>query len=189
MLDHWGIYHLHLGFHTSGEFAGRTGLLLHCRFDEKYAYLICVAEHNTWSSQSMLKTVHENWPESIDRSQLRGILGLEFAVTDEDVNTVRKGNLNPLMEAAEGVVYFAPGGGVLMNGDNLWDAMEADRMLRWASNLQQEIMDNFDMIKSEATENGFAFATPAVFKLSRWEGYWCLVEQTSDLCLILANSP
>ena len=163
--------------------------MLYSRFDEKYAYLICVDEHNKWSSQSMLKTVHENWPESIKHSRLRGISGLEFAVTDEDVNTVRQGNVNPLIEVAEGVVYFAPGGGVLGNGDSLWDAREADRMLRWASDFEQEVIDNFDKIKLEASVEGFAFATPAMFKLSIWEGLWCLLEETSDLLLVIVDSP
>ena len=111
MLDHWGIYHLHLGAYTSGEFAARTSSLLYCRFDEQYAYLICVSEHGNWSDQNMIKALHENWPKSIESCRLRGISRLEFPVTDEDVTTVRQGNVNPLIEVDEGVVYFAPGGG------------------------------------------------------------------------------
>jgi hypothetical protein len=52
-LDHlladWGVHHHHLGEHTHGQFAERTGDLLFAMFADADAYLIGLYAHGAWS--------------------------------------------------------------------------------------------------------------------------------------------
>lgn len=191
MLDHWGIHHLHLGRHRSDDFVERTEQLLYCRFDYENVYFICVAGHGDWSSQHMIKILHENWPDSIKQYRLRDVLGVEVSVTDEDVAALWRGNISPLIEVSKGVVYYSPGGGVLTNGDNLADARTADKMLESADRLQKDVVDNFDEIRLGALEMGLTLTSPTTLRLVRQQGYWFIEDAVSCrlLCVVLGRSP
>ncbi|MDQ5769577.1 hypothetical protein [Thiothrix subterranea] len=65
LLNHWGIYHLHLGEVLKNEFITRTGSLLYVRFDDKNAYFLDIREHGAWAQQDIIQIIHDNWPHSI----------------------------------------------------------------------------------------------------------------------------
>ena len=83
MLDHWGIYHFHLGteLEESGNFIRRTGDILLCRIDDKYAYFITILPHGRnvpapWYRKELIEIIHKNWPESIRHALATGVTGL-----------------------------------------------------------------------------------------------------------------
>ena len=85
LLNDWGIHHLHLGASIEQDgFVGRTGPLLHCRFEEKYAYLIDVLPHGSWTKQKLIQAMHENWPDSLAQFRARGVKGDKL--TDKEIS-------------------------------------------------------------------------------------------------------
>ncbi len=85
MLNDWGIHHFHLGEVVEDGFVERTGPLLFVRVVESEVYCISILAHGAWTEQGLIKTLHDEWPESIDDYLLKGILDLSFHPTNEDV--------------------------------------------------------------------------------------------------------
>ncbi len=162
---HWGIHHLHLGATMQPNgFIKRTKYLLFCRFDDDSAYLIAVLPHKVWTKQSLVTTLHDNWPDSIGNFRLRGVEG--DSLEDKQIRSLRKRNMNYCIEMEDGIVYAPIGGGVACSGDNTLDVIRADRLLFWAEDMQQKIISDFKEVEKRANKRGIFFADPAKFKLS-----------------------
>ena len=83
LLDHWGIYHFHLGteLEENGKFVRRTRDILLCRIDDTHAYFIKVLPHGRnvsapWYRKDLIEFVHTNWPESIRHALATGVTGV-----------------------------------------------------------------------------------------------------------------
>ena len=102
MLDHWGIYHFHLGteLEESGNFMRRTKDILLCRVDDRYAYFIKVLPHGRnvsapWYEKELIEIIHDNWPESIRHALAIGVTAISPRLNDQEIAELRKKtNLN-----------------------------------------------------------------------------------------------
>jgi hypothetical protein len=107
------VYHLHLGteIDPKTQFIKRTDDLLFLRVDDENAYLIGIYPHSkSWTRQEFVKIIHQNWPESIARNRLKGIVGLDYgngadSITDEEYARLRKAGVTTAVEAEKGAVY------------------------------------------------------------------------------------
>lgn len=111
MLNDWGIYHLHLGTILEGDgFVKRTGPLLFARFDNENAYLINVMIHGSWTKQEMIRVLHDNWPESIEKHKQTGF-DLIHVPTDEEIKLARANGIIMSTQIEPGIYYDPIGGG------------------------------------------------------------------------------
>lgn len=147
LLNHWGIHHLHLGTTLKNNgLVERTGPVLFARFDEKYAYFICVMEHggghNPWSKQDLVKILHRNWPESIKSYLVRGGLGLNTCLSDDDVKLLRESGAVTFTEPERGIVYAPIGGGYSTAQTSVEARISSDRWLNAIHSSEIYLRDN-----------------------------------------------
>lgn len=164
MLNHWGIHHLHLDTSVESDgFIKRTGALLYCRFEAKQAYFIDILPHGNWTQQQLIHTMHENWPEYMSQFRLNGITGTQLS--EEEIKTFRKKNINYAIEMDDGTTYCLPGGGVAGAGINILDVTKADFLFCSTREEQKRIIDNIDEIATEALKQCVVLPNPARFSL------------------------
>ena len=119
LLNHWGIYHLHLGEVLKNDFITRTSSLLYVRFDDENAYFLDIREHGAWTQQDIIQIIHDNWPQSISAYRTHSNSSVMYHITDEDVKKLRKARINFPVMVSDGIIYEGLGNGVASNGNNI----------------------------------------------------------------------
>lgn len=159
LLNDWGIHHLHLGTTLDADgFVKRTGPLLFVRFDELNAFFINVMGHGSWTNQDMIRIIHRNWPESIERFRIKGFAGLSKSITDKDIKEFRAGHVISFIEPEPGVIYAPPGMGITTAGTGVKVVLASDHYARIMRKYEDVIRDNIDeladKIKAEGVDLG-----------------------------------
>lgn len=186
LLNHWGIYHLHLGLEIGDDgYTDRTGPLIYCRFDSETAFLIGIYPHGVWTHQELLRTVHDNWPKSIAHWKANGLSGDNL--TDAQVKNLRAENLNHAATMPDGTVYLPPGGGVTTAGCNILDVYQADCLKHWAQKEEERILADWDAITERAADRDLAFGDPAELRLEIRGEIFFAVETLSNYMLALLD--
>lgn len=186
LLNDWGIQHLHLGARIESDgFVERTGPLLYCKFEQADAYLIDVLPHGNWTTQTLLTTVHENWPGILRRFRLHGVRGTQ--ISDREIKELRRKNWNYCLEMADGTTYAPPGGGVVGTGSNLSSVFAADQYFDLIRAEQVGIGENIDEIASAASHQGVELPEPAIFELHLLDGKFHAVERDSRVAICLKS--
>ena len=189
LLDHWDIYHLHLGTEIDQRsgLIRRTEHILLCRFDDYRAYFIMVAPHgsrspNAWYQQELIEIIHHDWPDSIDSARIKGVTGVDKRFNDEDIQQLRKANLNALFEVSDGTVYIGPGLGTTGDGTNVADIMFADRTVRATNRIEARIANELPLIREGAKQQGYHFKSPVTFVLwaVQFGDYWDILERGTN---------
>ncbi len=160
LLNHWGIFHLHMG-ETMGDdgFIARTDHLLFCRVTERSAYLIDVHPHkDAWPRTKLMRIIHDNWPETIAHWRAHGVTG--GTLSDAEVAKLRNMNGNHLLSMPDGTVYFPPGGGTTSSGSNPLDTMAVDCLKKWSTTESQRIVRDWPSIREDATAAGVDLVAP-----------------------------
>lgn len=166
LLNDWSIHHLHLGTALGKDgFVDRTGPVLFARFDESAGYFIDVLSHGSWTMQRLVKSLHDNWPDSIQKFRLSGATGLATPISDNDVKVLRKKNANTMIDLGDGIVYLPIGGGYASSGLSSAVVMQADWYRRRLEQIQQEIINQIDLISEDAKQKGLVFSDSPQFVL------------------------
>ena len=194
LLDHWGIYHFHLGseLEEDGTFVRRTRDILLCRVDDSYAYFIKVLPHGRnvsapWYRKELIEVIHKNWPESIRHALAIGVTALSPKLNDQEVAELRKsGNITLLLEMSDGTVYMPPGVGntlglVATDGSSVHDTRFADEVQRLAKLVEKLIIEDYPRTYGNARQLGYHFKEPVSFVLSQTKlgVYWDILEPNS----------
>ena len=194
LLDHWGIYHFHLGTELAegGSFVRRTGEVLLCRVDDSNAYFIKAVPHGRnvpppWYEKELIEIIHENWPESIRHALATGVTGLSPRLTDEEVAELRrKSNIVLLLEMSDGTVYVPPGVGntlgiVATDGSSANDTRFADWVHGLTKLVEERIRDDYRRIRENARKLGYQLNEPVSFVLAHTQPavYWDILEPNS----------
>jgi hypothetical protein len=155
LLNDWGIHHIHLGTVVEDDgFISRTCPVLFARFDNAAAYLIDVLPHGSWALQSMVKTLHDNWPDSIKHFRLKGVISLERSLADGDIARLRKANVNTMVQLGEGIVYAPIGGGFATSSLSTDVVVRSNHCARRLRTMQQSVIDNIEAIATDARAKG-----------------------------------
>jgi hypothetical protein len=149
LLNDWDIHHLHLGeIIESDGFVNRTGLVLFIRLTATCAYLIVIARHGTWSNRDMIKILHDNWPDSLEDHTIKGVVGIEKNPTSEEIDALRKANINSVIEI-DGKFYFSIGGGYLASGVSMVVMHQVDRIMIRIHDFEKHVSHNSQFFKKE----------------------------------------
>ena len=194
MLNHWGIYHFHLGteMEEGGSFVRRTGDILLCRVDESHAYFIKILPHGRnanapWYQKELIEIIHENWPESIRHARATGVNGLSPSLNDEKVAELRrKSNIVLFLEMSDGTVYVPHGVGntlgiVATDGSSINDTRFADWLHDPTKRVEDRMRDDYRRIHENARKLGYQFTEPISFVLAQTQPgvYWDILEPKS----------
>src|ERR1700722_2762821 len=90
MLADFDIQHFHLGTTLDADgFYARGAPLLYVRFDDANAYFAMVAGHGEWANVALLEIIHANWPASIERYRLKGLIAAGSNISAADRTKAR----------------------------------------------------------------------------------------------------
>ncbi|MFD1130727.1 hypothetical protein [Paenibacillus sp. PDC88] len=155
MFNDWGVLHLHLGDHPDekdGNYVARTGPVLFLYLNENEAYLINVYEHGSWTDKSVLQTVYDNWPELIEPYIFKGVKELQYQITEENHEKLRKKGYTVMLElkdiSGNAIILAPPGLGITASRDAMHDVRSYKRTVNDIRRLEQDIRENPQLIQT-----------------------------------------
>jgi len=147
MFYDWGVFHFHLGTNSNPnhkEFVKRTGDLLFAIADSNTArmYLIDIHPHRGgFTNQDLLRIVKDNWAEIIEPHTLNRAIGLPSNWSDNDINSLRKAGIDPILQIPDGPVLGSMGGGITKAGNSRRNKMDAHIIKTEVGQLQESFTD------------------------------------------------
>ena len=123
LLNDWNIHHFHLNEDVEKDtiFIKRSDWLLLAFVDQEAIYCINIYPHrksNLWTHIEMVKIIHNNWPELIEKNKLNDI-ALREKLDDKSYSKIRKSNAITLVELGENQFYGMIGGGYSSDGSSI----------------------------------------------------------------------
>ena len=181
LLNDWGVYHLHLGdsIEECTAYITRTKELLFARITSEDAYFIGIYKHGDWCRQEILKILHDNWPESLERYRLYGITGDNLS--DNEIKNIRNFNGNYCLGMDDGTVYTSLGGGFTSSGHNMKIVMEVDVILNMLTSYERHIKDNIQAFVHEIEMRNEYKVTYLDFQLVEFSKPFRVLEKNSGI--------
>ena len=191
LLNDWGIHHLHLGTEVCADgFVNRTGPLLYVCFRDTIdfhmsgdtsAYFIDILGHQSFTAQTLIETMYENWPHILP-SPING-RGTGKRLSDNDIGALRKGHVNYILEMKDGTLQSPPGGGITTAGTGNIDTMRTIHLLNWADEQQRRLLQDIPAIIERSADNpsGGKFGKIIDFRMEcLGENTWILRDANSN---------
>jgi hypothetical protein len=143
-LNTWGLHHLH--FRPSG-----TRDVLFVRITDSAVFVVKFLPHgsphrDTWVDPSLLRILHDNWPEASATRELRGITP-EPLSSDQRI-ALRENNVNFAVAMQDGAAHVGAGVGIAAAGRCLQDLLDCDRIFKELDRWQQIVEENEAAIRS-----------------------------------------
>ena len=144
-LNSWGLHHLHFR-----PVPARTRDVLFARITDSAVFVVKLLPHGsqhreTWVDPSLLRILHENWPE-VGSRELRGITP-EVLTSDQRI-ALRKNNVNFAVSMQDGTAHLGAEVGITATGSCLQDVTECHRILVELDRHQQIVEENEAAIRS-----------------------------------------
>ena len=150
------------------------------RFDQSNAYFIDVRGHKSWSDQSLIQLIHNNWPHTIAAFRFPSHTRLVYQATNSQVSDLRKAKINSPVGVTDGTLYGSIGGGVACNnvsGEVVSLMLNAQRKItEW----QKAVHSNMESIVSDALSKGVVFSESHEIKLD-FEGACAYAVEKNNL--------
>lgn len=164
LLNDWGIHHFHLGENVDGRFVERTSLLLFALVKNSDVYCIDIKEHGTWSDQSLIRILHDEWSDIISNHRLEGVLGVSHPPSNDTIAEFRRHGVQSVVEV-DGVFYGPIGGGYTSARTSLRSNMQVMKYGKIIRDIEKDVKENSDMYVKKIKEFGFSLGDKPIFKL------------------------
>jgi hypothetical protein len=148
MLLDWGVHHFHLIEKP------RVNKILFALVTKNCFYAIDIYTHRDWAKDSIVETIHRNWPEVIARYKIEGI-NLTNSVPEEGRLVLRSKNANVFTKVSDGTVYAPLGGGSTGSGDNIISRIRTDQQKSFLEKLQNHLDSLLPNLRSELEKHGY----------------------------------
>lgn len=130
MLADWQIHHLHLSSVLEQDgFVKRDGPLLFAAFFGEDAYIIDIFGHRDWTKEIVARILIDEWPNCGLVHELRGAIGLERSLSEQDRGLLRSNGINSSLIEHNGKVYMIGRGGITSAGTSVVATRQADYIL------------------------------------------------------------
>ncbi|MDE2861565.1 MAG: hypothetical protein OXP10_01285 [Chloroflexota bacterium] len=184
LLDYWGIHHFHLGTKLMEDgFVERTAELLFCLLDDRCAYFIKVATHDSspWAKKELVDAIHINWPEIIRPYLLKDVVGVSPELNDADLAALREANVMSILKMQDGTFYLEPGLGNTTGGVHINDLRWADNVSRVAGAVEDQVHRDWQSIVENAKKLGYQLESTEPLLLANTAPfvYWDIVDPGS----------
>ncbi|MHA1756316.1 MAG: hypothetical protein ACTSVV_06070 [Promethearchaeota archaeon] len=141
--------------------------------------------HNPWTTQELIRTIYENWPETIADYRIRGIINVGQQYNDEEYAQLRKAGVSVLVGMGDGTVYAPLGGGYASDGTSIDVVRICDYYIQNIRALQT----NIDQIIASAEAQGMEFRPDLDLHLDFRNDEFCIIERNSGNVIKLGNFP
>jgi len=143
-LNTWGLQHLH--FRPSG-----TRDVLFVRITDSAVFVVKFLPHGsqhreTWVDPSLLRILHDNWPDASATRELRGITP-EPLSSDQRI-ALRKNNVNFAVAMQDGTAHMGAEVGITAAGRCIQDMLDCDRIFAELDRWQRVVEENESAIRS-----------------------------------------
>lgn len=149
MLNHFGIYHLHLGNGIKNGFRKRSGDLLHIYLKNNNIYILGIFPHKNWLEEGKIEIIANNWPETLKEYEMSKFL--EIPNYSEKNNIKARKRNKAVLTQINGKVYMI-NLGVASSGDSVLVVKRSDELFSNVLNVEKKIKTNF---KSYLSENDY----------------------------------
>jgi len=156
LLAEWGVHHFHLGIEPSRQnpaYVKRSGPLVYALVDDTTFCAINVYSHDGFEEDSVIESLHRNWPDMIERYRAKGVTGTPLDKTQR--RTVRRKHCNVLVTTLDGTVYMPIGGGVTASGLQLQSVIQADHWRMEMQDLQARFEEKLNELLPTFKERGY----------------------------------
>lgn len=170
MLNDWGIHHFHLGEEVKQGWVERTGELLFARVTQDAIYVVGLYDHGDWVDDTIVETVHRNWPDSISQWKMNGTKG--DSLTPDQRGSLRKKKLNAFFTTRDGTTYGPLGGGVTFTGQNIMAIVEMDKFHDFLERLELALVDIAQIIEPHLRLRGYQGTEEVEATLKLPKGYF-----------------
>jgi len=143
----WGVHHLHLALPRHPKksyFSSRADFLLFVIFGLDYALFIDILPHSgddlLFARDKLIQVVAKNWPEWLDQFKLKGVLGLEREINDEQRKQLRNSGITSPV-TIDGSVYLGPGQGLTSAATSGRASLCMIRLQRNLANLARYVLE------------------------------------------------
>ena len=148
LLNDWGIHHLHLNLNIEKDgFVERSGKLLYTYFTDDAAYLLAILEHGQWTNIDLVKIIHDNWSEVLEKFRLKGLASSDNH-SEKELKKFRKYGAVALINIGDNV-YAPIGGGYMTSGINIEVVRISDIFYDFICSWEKELKDNFKKVIGE----------------------------------------
>lgn len=110
LFNDWQIHHMHLGPPGGGKRSPGTSELAFVHVTPDAVRMIDILDHGAFSAARLAEILDRNWPAVTASHVLKGVVGLDRTVTDEERAMLRAAGVNVLTELG-GRVHAPWGGG------------------------------------------------------------------------------
>ncbi|WP_336634904.1 hypothetical protein [Lysinibacillus fusiformis] len=166
LLNDWNIHHLHLGTEADKTgFIKRTGPLLFVRFEREEAYFLNTFNHGSWNDLDIVRIIHNNWPQIIDRYRIDAVCSSPAIKTNEQVKEVRKMRSVGFIEPYPGVVYMPIGMGMTTSGHSIEVVRISDFYYDHIKGLEDIVREEFATIVETSENKGIKIISDLKFQL------------------------
>jgi hypothetical protein len=152
MFYDWGVFHFHLGTtpHPKRKgFTKRTDELLFAITDINTVvmYLIDIQPHKGgFTNQELLRIIEENWVEILEPYTIKGVVGLTYKASDDDIDSLRKANINTMLQTPGGRCLVQMGGGITVAGTSIKNRIEANQIIVNVQQLEKWFIQQQDTL-------------------------------------------
>ena len=191
LLSDWGIYHLHLGLSMDGNFIKRTKEVLFLTLHESRAYFIDVRDHgrngekHVFAQYDLLKTLADEFPEVIERFELKGFRSDSSKISDpEIIATSRKAGIE-LPQAINGKIYALMGGGITSACTSARAQIETDYLFYSANKWEKYVNESRDEVNNIFLQASTYEADKAYFRICQDNNGFLLFDKHSGAAMRL----
>ncbi len=191
LLSDWGIYHLHLGLSMDGNFIKRTKEVLFLSLHESRAYFIDVRDHgrngeeHVFAKYDLLKTLADEFPEVIQRFELKGFRSDSSETSDpEIIDTARKTGIE-IPQAINDKIYAPMGGGVTTASTSTQAEIKTDHLLYFVNDREKYVKENRDEVNKIFSQASNYEADKANFHLCQDDNGFLLFDKHSGAAMRL----
>ncbi len=183
MLNDWGIHHFHLGSQPDPRrpnLIQGTKDVIFAFITDNLCFMINVYDHNNWTEREVIKIIHDEKSELLDKYKLKGVSGIHPKdITNEEHAQLRKKGANILLDFGDGV-YMPPGGGQATSGHSIEIIRASDvvkhkcrQLDRWLVSQEQNLVNDF-----KAINTGVNIPAEIEFHLRSTGSEWIIRSQT-----------
>ncbi|MBA7627721.1 hypothetical protein ES703_35188 [subsurface metagenome] len=189
LLYDWAIYHLHLSNKKKNKkdyFYKRSGFLLFILVTNSDVYFIDIQKHNekdVWTKRDYIRIIKENWPELLERHELKGFR-LERTFSNEQIQQLREAGVTVITEV-DGKIYAPPGGGITTAGTNIKHTFQADDLFIRIGRAKEWIeLNTKELLKDIEQKTGKKVTSPDSH-LTIENNWFCIKELSSGYIINL----
>lgn len=155
MLIDWGMHHLHLGTKLrKNGFVSRTNDLLFAIFRKTEAYLIDIKQHNSFTSQSLIKTIKDEFPQTNILHEIKGIDDLSPVYSEAEHREMLNVGIK-IAHEIDGEFYMTLGG-IHTAGTSVEVTSEIDHLMEAIENFEARWYQHEGDVRGQYKLYGFA---------------------------------